>query len=115
MESAAVQMALAGIFPELARQFADSDFRDESDVLSCCGAFMEASRFVRDRLDQLSPADLARIGRFVTECMTTPDSDLDTAAATCFLENLAYEPAADAIAPYLSGNAAEYFSQFLAD
>ncbi|HEU4557888.1 MAG TPA: hypothetical protein VFS20_08570 [Longimicrobium sp.] len=115
MESAAVQIALAEIFPELAQQFPDSDFRDENDVLSRCGAFFEASRFVRDRLDRLSPEDLARIGRFITECMTTPESDLDNAAATCFLENLAYEPAADAIAPYLSGNAAEYFRQFFPD
>lgn len=112
MDSTAVRDQLVSIFPELAERFAVSDFRDDDGALSCCGAFAECSWFVRERLADLSPAQLSRLGSFVSECMTIPDSEVDTAATTCFLENLACEPAAEALVPFLSEDAVSYLRQF---
>ena len=116
MDPVALREKLVEIFPELVQWFATSDFRLDDDYsLTYCGAFMECSHFVRERLDQLRPAELERIATFVSECMETPGTDLDDAAATCFLENLSHEPAADALMPYLYGEAAAYLRGFYAE
>jgi hypothetical protein len=111
MDSTAIGDHLASIFPELAERFAVSDFRDDDGALTCCGAFAECSHFVRERLADLSPAQLSRLGSFISECMSASDGEVDTAAAACFLENLAYEPAAEALAPFLSGRAIWFLRQ----
>lgn len=112
MDSTEVCDRLTSIFPEMAERFADSLFRADDGSLACCGAFAECSWFVRERLADLSPAQLSRLGSFVSECMAIPDSEVDEAAAACFLENLAYEPGAEAIAPFLSGHALTFLRQF---
>ena len=44
--------------------------------------------------------------------MTPPGTDLDDAAATCFLENLTFEPFSKDFERYLAGEALHFFRRF---
>jgi hypothetical protein len=97
------------MFPAMQPRYAASLFADDDGSISECGAFAEFSWFVRDHLAELTEDDLRRIAGLVNKCMAAPEGDLAAAgAAVCFLSNLSHEPAAAALAPHLTGNAAEF-------
>ena len=57
--------------------------------LTAHGAFSAFSTYFREKSRSLEPDQLAGIGRVVNQIVGGPDKDLDNAACTCFLENLA--------------------------
>ncbi|WP_207622068.1 hypothetical protein [Alienimonas californiensis] len=103
---------LVGIFPALATEFSTSLFREPDGTLPFCGILAECSHYVRDHIDELLPYQLGRLGTLVSESMIVRGTELDEAAATCFLENLAFERGAEKLTPFLSGNAASFLEQF---
>jgi len=87
-------------------------FRNDDGSLTRCGVFGDCSHFVRDHYDQLSPLQRRQLGEFVLECMTGSDRDLGDAAATCFLENLTFEPFSEDFERHLSGEALKFYRDF---
>lgn len=54
---------------------------------------------------------LTRFGDLVTECMSGSSAELDEAAATCFLENVAREPFSPTFKHFLKGQALEFYEK----
>jgi hypothetical protein len=102
------------IMPAFADRWQSTDNlnRQEDGIFSLCGVFAECSHFVRDHFQQLSDSQLLQLGEFITRCMTPPGTELDNAAATCFLENLAFEPFSKEFEKYLAGKALEFYRRF---
>jgi len=108
---AAVYERLRTILPDFAAYWTSPDnlFREDDGSFSLCGVFVECSGFVRERFQDLTPAQLSELGEFISKAMGSPGTDLDDAAATCFLENLVSEPFSEILAGYLSGDAQRYY------
>ena len=102
---------LTAILPQFADHWTSPDnlFRGDDGSFTFCGVFAACSHLVRDHYQQLSPEQRRSLADFVEECMTPPVTDLGTAAATCFLENLAYETFSRDLQGYLCGHALEFF------
>jgi hypothetical protein len=101
---------LTAILPDFTTHRASHDnFRDAAGSFTHSGVFAECSHFVRDRYEQLSTEERRRLADFIGQCMTPPGTDLDQAAATCFLENLAFEPFSKDFEGYVSGDALSFF------
>ena len=85
---------LSAIMPGFADRWASPDnlFREDDSSYTFCGVFAECSHYVREQFPQLSPEQRRSLAAFIEQCMAVPGSELDTAAATCFLENLVGEP-----------------------
>lgn len=113
MLAAAILHRLDGILPGFAAywQSADNVFAGGDQPASLCGVFAACSHYVRERASELPLEQASELGAFVTECMSEPGTELDEAAATCFLENLAYEPGAARLLPHLSGRALQYLRE----
>ena len=109
----AVLHRLGAILPGFSayRQSADNVFTSEEQAASLCGVFAACSHYVRERGSELPQAQASELGAFVTACMSEPGTQLDDAAATCFLENLADEPGAALLLPHLSGHALQYLRE----
>ena len=104
---------LVGIFPAFGAWWdSDDTFRADDGGFTFCGVFMSFSHIFRDAFEQLTVASLRALGELLEECMREPHSDLDTAAATCFLENVTGEPLSPVLKVFLSGNALHFFEQF---
>jgi hypothetical protein len=103
---------LVTLFPDFAACWDSPDncFRDDDGSFTRCGVFAEFSDYFRDRYEQLPTARVADLGCFVTECMTSPDTELGDAAATCFLENVASERFSPDFRQHLSGEALRFYS-----
>jgi hypothetical protein len=109
-----VQSRLVKMFPEFA-QYWDMDtncHRDDDGGFTLCGVFAEFSDFFRKQFTSFSASSMATLGAFIEECMASPDSDLDNAAATCFLENIAGEESAAILRPHLSPTAQNFLAQY---
>jgi hypothetical protein len=87
-------------------------FRDDEGKFTHCGAFAEFSHFFREQYEQLPTERVVALADLLTECMTTPHSEADVAAATCFLENVAGERFSKEFKGYLRGEPLRFFSQF---
>jgi hypothetical protein len=87
-------------------------FVGDDGSFSFCGVFSELGHFFRGEFDSLPQSALEEFGRFVSKCLDHPQSELDEAAATCFLENMAYEPFSARLKRHLHGEALEFYSTF---
>ena len=81
---------LAAILPGFGSHWDEpsNDHRGDDGSFTPCGAFAEATAFVRERYETLTGPQLDELSQFVEACMTPPGTPLGDAAATCFLENL---------------------------
>jgi hypothetical protein len=104
---------LVELFPDFAahRDEAES-VAGQDDAPSLCGAFTEFSEYFRERYEELPPTRLQALGWVLAECMADPDSELDEAAATCFLENVAAERFHADFERFLIGRPLEYYAQW---
>jgi hypothetical protein len=108
-----VQSRLVKMFPEFAQFWdkATNCHRDADGGFTLWGVFAEFSHYFREHFTSFSASTLATLGAFLEECMASPGSDLDNAAATCFLENVAGEESAAALRPHLSRRAQDFLGQ----
>jgi hypothetical protein len=84
-------------------------FRDEEGFFTNGGVFSEFSSFFRECHDQLSEGQLCDLGLLVLECER--DFRNEDAVYTMFLENIAGDPPAETLAPYLSPSAIQFLDQ----
>jgi hypothetical protein len=114
MTSSHIQAKLIEMFPEFKAQWDSPEnlHREDDGTATLCGVFAEFSHFVGERFVSLAPSDLDCLGAFIEQCMESPGSDLDTAAATCFLENVAGESFTSALSQHLGSRARHLLSQY---
>ena len=104
---------LVELFPDFAAHRDEAEnVSDEPDDSTLCGAFTEFSEYFRERYEALPPTRLQALGWVLAECMADPDSELDEAAATCFLESVAAERFHADFERFLIGRPLEYYAQF---
>jgi hypothetical protein len=105
---------IISIFPEFASAWDDPEncFRNDDGAFSLCGIFAEFSGFFRERFAQFTEDEIESLARLLDECMPGQPSDLDTAAATCFLENVAGEPFHAQFARHLRGEPLRYYQNW---
>src|SRR4051812_23686431 len=105
---------LLAIFPKFEEHWdaADNCHRLDDGPFTLCGVFAAFSEFVREEFATLPPTELQQLGVFLETCMDHPDSDLDAAAATCFLENVAGETFTAELARHLGSRARQFLSQW---
>jgi len=105
---------LIELFPGFASQWnAPSNcFLDDDGSFCYCGVFAAFSQYFREQYERLPTDRIMALGEFLTECMAIPDSELDVAAATCFLENVARERFSSNFKQFLLGEPLAYFSQW---
>ena len=78
-------------------------FRNEDGSFTRCGVFSEFSTYFHDHYEQFTPAQVAEVGQFMTDCMASPDAELVDVTASCFLENVAGERFSRDFRRHLSG------------
>jgi hypothetical protein len=102
---------LVALFPDFRAYWGDPGnyFRDDDGTFTLHGVFAEFTGFFRERHNSLPAEQVAALGAFVSECMSSADADLDNAAATCFVENVAGEDCDRELARHLSGEARRYW------
>ena len=102
---------LAAILPGFGSRWDEpsNDHRGDDGSFTPCGAFAEATAFVRERYEMLTGPQLDELSQFVEACMTPPGTPLGDAAATCFLENLTIEPFSADLQTHLRGEALKIF------
>jgi hypothetical protein len=105
---------LIGLFPDFADHWEgpDNDARDADGSFTLHDAFAEFSVFFRENYEELSPQRLQGLSWLLLECMADPDSDLDEAAASGFLENVAAERFHADFERYLIGRPLEFYAQW---
>jgi hypothetical protein len=103
---------LVGLFPDFAAHRADAEPADEPVEPTLCSAFSEFSDYFRERYEELPPLRLQALGWVLAECMAEPDSELDEATATCFLENVAAERFHHDFERFLIGRPLELYAQW---
>jgi len=104
---------LVELFPDFAAHRDEAEREaGHADAPSLCGAFTEFSEYFRERYEELPPTRLQALGWVLAECMADPDSELDEAAATCFLENVAAERFHADFERFLIGRPLEFYSQW---
>jgi hypothetical protein len=103
---------LIALFPDF-EAFWDSEhnyFRADDGSFTRCGAFAQFSHFVRAGYERFTPAQVAQLGAFVSECADSADADLRDAVAACFLENIGGERFSSNFHQHLTGTAAQLFT-----
>jgi hypothetical protein len=102
---------LIAMFPDFHAYWDDprNCFRNDDGAFTLHGAFAEFSRFIRERHALLKSDRVEALGIFVSDCMASTDQDLNNAAATCFIENIAGEDCDRELARHLSGDARKYW------
>ena len=102
------------IFPDFAAQWSSPDdlFREDDGAFTYCGVFAEFGAFFREHYRRFPKPQLAELSTLLDECMSEDGSEINTAASTCFLENVAGEPFSRNFGEYLRGTPARYFAQF---
>ena len=105
---------LIAIFPEFRPHWnsTENHFREDDGSFTSFGVFADFSHFIRERFTSLTPDQLGDLGKFVEECMRDESSDLDTAVATCFLENVTSEDFTSALAAHFGVRANAFLSQY---
>jgi hypothetical protein len=105
---------LIQLFPDFAAHWddPDNDEREPDGSFTLHGAFTEFSVFFRECYEDLAPARVQGLAWLLLECMADPDSDLDEAAATGFLENVAAERFHTDFERYLIGRPLEFYAQW---
>jgi hypothetical protein len=104
---------LVQLFPDFAVHRDEAEpLENEDDAPTLCGAFTEFSDFFRERYEELPELRLQALGWVLAECMAEPDSELDEATATCFLENVAAERFHADFERFLIGRPLELYAQW---
>ena len=105
---------LVQLFPDFAahRDEAENLADEDEEGPTLCGAFSEFSDYFRERYEELPPARLQALGWVLAECMAEPDSELEEATATCFLENVAAERFHHDFERFLIGRPLEFYAQW---
>ena len=102
---------LVALFPDFRAYWDDPGncFREDDGAFTLHGVFAEFTGFFRQLHSSLSAERVAALGAFVSECMASADADLDNAAATCFVENIAGDECDRELARHLSGEARKFW------
>jgi len=105
---------LVSLFPDFAPHWDSPEnvFRESDGGFSVCGLFSDFSHFVRERFSSLSPAALGEFASLLESCLDEGDPELDTAAATCFLENMSAEDFTPELLSHLGPKARSFLAQF---
>ena len=101
---------LVSLFPDFAAHRDESEDDDAEPTL--CSAFSDFSDYFRERYEELAPVRLQALGWVLAECMAEPDSELEEATATCFLENVAAERFHADFERFLIGRPLEFYAQW---
>jgi hypothetical protein len=102
---------LVALFPDFRGYWDDpgNNFRDDDGTFTLHGVFANFTWFFKERHNLLPIERVTALGIFVSNCMASDDIDLDNAAATCFVENVAGEECDRELARHLSGEARKYW------
>jgi hypothetical protein len=114
------RMSPSDILEELARVRSDfrahwegeNLFRDDDGSFTACGVFSQFTDFFREKHQLMRERELGAIAALISRCER--DQFLADVAYTCFLENIAGDPADATLAPYLSPTAREFMSHWRA-
>lgn len=114
LDAPTILATLVGMFPAFeSRWLGDENyFREEDGSFTSCGVFSAFCDFYCDGWTSFSTKQFVQLGRFVALCMRTPQSEADIAASTCFLEDIARDPAERPLAPHLSESGREFLRAF---
>ena len=114
MTPEALRDRLVRLFPDFAEAWeeADNEAVDEDGSFSLEGAFAEFSRYFCEHYEELPAPRVQGLAWLLLECMAEPDSDLDDAATSGFLENVAAERFHEDFERYLIGRPLEYYAQW---
>ena len=74
--------------------------------------FAEFSQYFREHYEELPAERVQGLAWLLLECMADPESDLDDAATSGFLENVAAERFHDDFERYLIGRPLEFYAQW---
>jgi hypothetical protein len=112
MTAPEVYQKLVAMFPDFAEWWDDPGncFREADGSFTNCGVFAEFSHYVRERFGHLPASSLAELGRFIEQCVESPE--LENAAATCFVENVAGEQFTPVLATHFGRRAREILSYY---
>jgi hypothetical protein len=103
---------LIAIFPAFAIQWSNlqNDFRADDGSFTLCGLFSEFSSFYRDGFTTSSPLQHKSLFALIENCVDDSGDDLDTAACTCFLENISGEgDFSNAARSYMGSRSRKFF------
>jgi hypothetical protein len=102
---------LVALFPEFQARWdcPGNCFRDDDGSFTLHGVFAEFTTFFEERHASLSADRVADLGAFVSECMEPANEDLNNAAGTCFVEDIAGEECDRELARHLTGEARRYW------
>jgi hypothetical protein len=105
---------LVALFPDFAAYWdgPDNDAREPDGSFTLEGAFAEFSQFFREHYEELEASRVQGLAWLLLECMADPESDLDDAATSGFLENVAAERFHDDFERYLIGRPLEFYAQW---
>ena len=105
---------LVALFPDFAAHWDDpeNDAHEPDGSFTLHDAFAEFSVYFSEQYEALAPERLQALSWLLLECMADPDSDLDEAAATGFLENVAGERFHSDFERYLIGRPLEFYAQW---
>jgi hypothetical protein len=111
MTGEAVRSRLVALFPAFAAYWDGPGdcYRDADGSFGPGMVFGAFSGFFRDRYEHLPPDRVAALGAFVSACMDPPGTELDLAASTCFLENVAGERFDPDFRRHLTGEALRFY------
>jgi hypothetical protein len=114
MEPDELLARLVGLFPDFGAYWEspDNDERDDDGSFTLHGAFAGFSVFFSERYEELPNPRVQGLAWLLLECMADPDSELDEAAATGFLENVAAERFHADFERYLIGRPLEFYAQW---
>lgn len=92
-----IRDSLLAACPEFAHRWNDPGncFVDDDGAFSYSGLFAEFSHHIRDNYASISTGTLKVIANVVESGLSTQHPELHDAIATCFVENLEYEPFTD--------------------
>ncbi len=84
----------------------------EDGSITVHGVWSFCSGWIRDRLAGMTRAQTRALAELLNSQVGGDDGDLDNAAATCFLENLAGDPGTDRLRKMLRAEAARYWDRW---
>jgi len=108
-------------FVELAPEFRSNWDSDENCFIGDDGHFTlhgvcaEFSHFFRDNHEELSAATMTELFEFIESNVVepnAPETNLDNALCTCFLENISSERCGETAKPFMGRKAREFFDQW---
>jgi hypothetical protein len=104
---------LVELFPDFAAHRDEAERESgETGPPTLCRTFTEFSEYFCECYEELPPTRLQALGWVLAECMADPDSELEEATATCFLENVAAERFHADFERFLIGRPLEFYAQW---